>query len=601
MAVTTAKGWTKALGGVHGGIVKISVILALVYFFAFLLPRSFEAADYRQFPLIGSRILVWCLAQAHLMFAAFVLGVPIFVLIAEVMGVALKNPRYDKLAKEFTRLLAMSYTLTALLGGCLLVALVTLYPKVVSHLSKVFEPTWGLYVAIIFCEALFAYTYWYTWDLLQGPKKKYHLFIGVMVNLLGLIILMITSAWVGYTMTPAGVEVVAGTLVVNSRPEAFFNFAWNPLNIHRLIANVCFGGAIVAAYAGFRFLAATSDEERAEFDWMGYIGSFIAVAAFVFLPFAGYYLGLELYAYSSQMGVSMMGGSFAQLWIIQAILIGALFLAINLYLWLAMERIPGGERYKKFQFPVLCILALGLAVWATPHSIIATFAEMKAMGSAHHPKLGVLGVMSAKNTAVNLMILATFLTFMLYRRGNKQTASPLALPGNIVQCVALAAAGGVILGIGIYGYQVPAQIRVELSKFQPLAVGVFMVVFLGIEVVIYRGATSLGEIRWGKIPRLSQYVLFFLAVSFSWLMALMGYIRSGIRQYWHVYQVMQDTSPGAYLPTHGFATQVVSFVVLIFFLGVSLVFGLAMRSERRETAAAAAAAAEAEQQEQATT
>ena len=87
----------------------------------FLLPRAFEAADYRHFPVIGSRVIVWALAQSHLMFAAFVLGVPIFVLIAEVMGVALKSERYDGLAKEFTRLLAMSYTITATLGGLLLV------------------------------------------------------------------------------------------------------------------------------------------------------------------------------------------------------------------------------------------------------------------------------------------------------------------------------------------------------------------------------------------------------------------------------------------------------------------------------------------------
>ena len=63
-------GWPKALAGVRGGIVKISLILAAVYVLVFLLPRAFDAADYRHFPLIGSRVLVWCLAQAHLMFAA---------------------------------------------------------------------------------------------------------------------------------------------------------------------------------------------------------------------------------------------------------------------------------------------------------------------------------------------------------------------------------------------------------------------------------------------------------------------------------------------------------------------------------------------------
>ena len=81
---------------------------------------------------------------------------------------------------------------------------------------------------------------------------------------------------------------------------------------------------------------------------------------------------------------------------------------------------------------------------------------------------------------------------------------------------------------------------------------------------------------------MSQYVLFFLAVSFTWLMGLMGYIRSGIRQYWHVYQVMKDTSEGAFIPSHGFATTVISIIVLVFFLFVSMVFALAMRSELQE-------------------
>ena len=164
-------GWTKALSGVRSGIVKISLILVVVYIVAFLLPRAFEAADYRHFPVIGSRVLVWCIAEAHLMFAAFVLGVPIFVYITEIAGVFMKSEEFDDLAKEFTRLLAMSYTITATLGGLLLVALVTLYPKFVVHMEKVFEPTWAFYIAVIFSESLFAYLYFYTWDLLQGSLK----------------------------------------------------------------------------------------------------------------------------------------------------------------------------------------------------------------------------------------------------------------------------------------------------------------------------------------------------------------------------------------------------------------------------------------------
>jgi cytochrome bd-type quinol oxidase subunit 1 len=174
-----AKNWPGVLGGVRGGILKVSLILTGVYLLVWLLPQAFEAADYRHFPVIGSRVLVWCLAQGHLLFAAFVLGVPIFALIAEVLGVVTKSERYDGLAKDFTRLLAMSYTITATLGALLLVALVALYPRFVAHMEKVFDPTWGFYVAVIFGEALFAYLYWYSWDLLQGPRKRWHILLGV--------------------------------------------------------------------------------------------------------------------------------------------------------------------------------------------------------------------------------------------------------------------------------------------------------------------------------------------------------------------------------------------------------------------------------------
>jgi cytochrome bd-type quinol oxidase subunit 1 len=571
-------------GGVRKGLAKVSFILVATYVAIQLAGHLLHPADYRAFPVIGSRTFVWVIAEWHLMFAAFVLGVPIFVLITEVLGVVGKNRRYDDLAKEFTRLLAVSYTLTAVLGAVLLVSLFALYPRFLAHLSLVFKPSWFWYVLLILFEACFAYLYWYSWEPLRN-RKGWHIFLGVMVNALGLAILVVTSAWVGYTMTPQGVEGRDLGITVVSRWKAALNYALAPLTIHRFIANICFGGAVAGAYAAFRFLCARTDEERARFDWMGYVGSFIAVAAFIPLPFAGYYFGTEIYHYSQQMGVSMMGGSFAQLWYIQAILIGSLFLGFNLYLWLAMGRIPGGERYRRFQVLVLAVIATGFAVWATPHSILATVSEMRAMGGAHHPKLGVLGVMSAKNTAVNMMILFTFLNFMLYRRGNKRSVTSWARAGNAAQGLGLLAAAGVVVGYGVYGYFVPAAVRIGFAVYQVLSVLGCMILFLAVEIPMYRRAESLGEIRWGHMPRRSQYVLFFLAITFTWLMGLMGYIRSGIRQYWHVYGVMRDTSAGAFIPTHGQATLTVSLIVLLFFLMVAAVFALALRSERREAPA----------------
>jgi hypothetical protein len=383
-------------------------------------------------------------------------------------------------------------------------------------------------------------------------------------------------------MSPAGID-DAGNLT--NLWAAINNPTWMPINIHRLLANVAFGGSIAAAYAAVRFLNAKTDEEKARFDWMGYIGSFIAIGAFIPLPFAGYWLGREIYQFSEQMGVSMMGGSFAWLWILQAMLIGGLFLASNFYLWLGMGRIPGAERYVKFQIPMMILLTIGFIVWATPRSIIASGAEMSAMGGSHHPFLGLFGVMAAKNTAVNLMILTTFFSFMLYRRGNRIPTVSWATTGKIVQALVIAAAAGVVLGYGIYSYYVPSNIRIGFSVYQVGAVLSAMAVFVAIDIPLLKGAKEIGAIRWGQIPARAQYALFFLAISFTWLMGLMGYIRSGIRQYWHIYGRVADESANAYTMMHGHATIIVSIITVTFFLLVSVVFWMASRNDGKEQTA----------------
>ncbi|KAB2851030.1 MAG: hypothetical protein F9K44_02975 [Hyphomicrobiaceae bacterium] len=568
-----------ALRGTYKGVVKISLLLAATYVVAHALSHYLEPADYRSIPLGGNRIAVWIVAELHLMFAAFVLGVPIFALITEVVAVVTKERRYDELAREFTKLLAMAYTMTAVLGAVLLVLMIVLYPKLSLYLHRLFKPTWLLYVALILGEVVVAYLYWYTWDLLQGSLKRWHLLLGVLVNVLGTALLFVADIWVTFMMSPAGID-EAGNLT--SLWAAINNHTWMPINVHRLLANVAFGGAIAAAYAAVRFLAATSEEERARFDWMGYVGSFIAIAAFIPLPFAGYWLGREIYQFSEQMGVSMMGGGFSWLWILQAMLIGSLFFAANFYLWLGMERIPGAERYVTLQLPMMLVLTLGFVVWATPRSIIASGAEMAAMGGSHHPFLGLFGVMAAKNTAVNLMILATFLSFMLYRRGNRVAVVAWAAVGKLMQSLAIAAAAAVVIGYGVYSYYVPSNVRIGFSLYQVAAVLAAMALFTAIDIPLLRGSREIGAIRWGAIAPRAQYALLFLAVTFTWLMGLMGYIRSGIRQYWHVYGRVMDESASAYTMSHGRATLIISAIVILFFLMVAGVFAMAARHGRHE-------------------
>jgi hypothetical protein len=58
------------------------------------------------------------------------------------------------------------------------------------------------------------------------------------------------------------------------------------------------------------------------------------------------------------------------------------------------------------------------------------------------------------------------------------------------------------------------------------------------------------------------------------MMGLMGYIRSSVRLFWHVNEVMRDNSPWAYTHTIGFAANVISFNVLFFWISIMFVFWL---------------------------
>ncbi len=525
---------------------------------------------YRAFPYMGSRTVVWMAAQLHLLFAAFVLGVPIFAVITEYIGYRTKDLRYDRLAKDFTKLLVTAFSVTAIFGAVLLFLLIQLYPKFSAYWTEVFHKSMGFYALLFFFEAFSFYLYWYTWDMLMA-RKRLHLAIGVLLNVFGTALMFIANAWATFMMSPAGVDDKGQVL---NMWEAFANHTWMPLNIHRMIANVSFGGAVAAAYAAFRFLASQTEEEKAHYDWMGYTGNLVAIMALMTLPFAGYYFGREIYAFNQQMGITLMGGFLSWLWIIQAILIGVLFLGSNYYLWLGMGRIPGAERYRKYIKYLLIVLAIGFAVWVTPHSLVASLEEARKIGKAHHPLLGVLGVMSAKNTAVNLMILTTFLSFLLYRRGNKTPTVTWAKTGQNVQWAIFGTAAGIVIFFGIYGYYVEAIVRIGFSIYQVLAVVFTIASVLSIDIFLFRRARVTGAIEWGKIPGRAQYMLIIIALTFTWLMGLMGYARSAIRQHWHVYGIMRDTSVDAYSPSLGSAANIISLTVIIFFLFIMFIFWL---------------------------
>jgi len=529
-------------------------------------------ADYMSVGGMSSRTLVWGLAQMHLFLAAFVLAVPFFVLCIEFTGAVTKDQRYDSMAHEFMKISMAAYSFTALVGGGLAIALFLLYPTLMGYMMKVFQGQTLIYALLFLLESVCLYIYFYSWQALRhGNRKWAHMSIGLLLNTVGLTLMFVANAWASFMMSPSGVDVTGA--ITGTVWEATRNPLWNPLNLHRFLANIAYGGAIVGAYAAYRFLSSKAADVRAHYDWMGYTSNIIAIIGFLPLPFAGYWLMAEIYAYSQQMGITAMGGVLAWLFIIQAVLIGTILLAANYYLWCGLGRTDRGKLYEPYVKYIAAVMVGGFLVWVTPHSLILTPQEVQMLGGTHHKLLGPLGIMPAKNIAVNLMLVFTFLSFQMFYRSNRIATVSWAAQGNAF-VVALYVIGCLnIFAAGIYGYMTPTVYKVGASVPQVIST-LSIIVFAGIiDYFMYRGSKRT-VVNWGRMSTRSQYALFVLPVAFTWLMALMGYIRSSLRTHWHVYTVMKDNSPEAYIPTIGQAGNVITVITLAFMALILFIFWL---------------------------
>ncbi len=497
------------------GLALLALVLACSPAFAL------EPNEYRQFMGLDSRKLVWFVAQLHLFFGAFVLGVPLFAVIIEIVGWRGKDVKFDKLAYEFTSLLSVAYATTAALGGLLAFVLFTLYPTFMGYMAGIFKDIMFFYALLFFVETFCLYLYYYGWswmkdttpfaDPLQwlfkglgavvlivgvvfffggfGPEmrtdtrtfmtvlyflpvsigllivrdaKSLHVLIGIVLNVAGVAIMQLSNSWAGFMMSPAAVD--EDGALIGTVWQAFENILATPVAIHRMLGNLAFGGLVAGAYAAVKFIGAKTAEEKAHYDWMGYISNFVAICALIPLPFAGYYLGREVYSQSAVMGNNMMGGDFSWTFIMQAILVGSLFIISNYYLWSGMTRIPGADRYYKFIKWILGALIISFAVWLTPHNLPLTALEVGAMGgSQYHPTLKFLGLMPAKNAVVNLIILSTFFSFLLYRRGNKEDAVSIMAQGRLPQIVISAAGLVAVLIVGQYAITLLTMEPAELD------------------------------------------------------------------------------------------------------------------------------------------
>ena len=118
------------------------IVLGLLFCGAGLAYGQEVPAPQVDFPYSGNRTAVWVVANLHILFAAFILGAPIFVVVAEWLGYKNNDPKYDRLAKEVIKVTVILYSMTALTGGLFIFVLLGTYPDfstwLIQHFFLVF-------------------------------------------------------------------------------------------------------------------------------------------------------------------------------------------------------------------------------------------------------------------------------------------------------------------------------------------------------------------------------------------------------------------------------------------------------------------------------
>jgi cytochrome bd ubiquinol oxidase subunit I len=532
-------------------------------------PRSpvLTDADYPKpvgVPFGESRVIIWVVAQQLTYWGGFVFGALLIVTFLEFVALSVRMEstatRYDSYAREVLELIYLALPASITLGTLMLGTLILLYPGLFAYLAQLFRPILVVVSLVLVLFPLAVWLYGTTWTrMAESGHQWIHATLGLVANVFGVILLMLANAWSSFMLSPAGVDETGRFL--GNYWHLLHTATWNTSNLHRIFGNIVFAAAVVMAYTAYRSIASHDSGRKAFYDRFSFTSLVVMFFSFIPLPFEGYWLSREIYAYRQQMGITMFGGLIAWIGIILVSVIASLFLALNYYLWQRIDATQSGHFYQTYSKYVFVFLALCVIVYVTPHIMVMTPLKLKQMGGQQHQLLGNYGVESAKQAAINIITLLTAWSLLIWSWSANPKARTM-MEARLVTGAFLAAMIN-ILWLGIYGYYIPANVRVGLNL--PMWATTFMMVLL-VSVLVIRNRRDIEDesVSWGGLANRAHYTAFFLAFAVTWVMGLGGYRRSSLRLFWHVNEIVRDASPWAYTHTVGFATNVVSLNALIF-------------------------------------
>lgn len=202
--------------------------------------------------LLAARIQMEVSLAFHMIFAAFGIGIPLFMLIAEWRWLKTGQKHYLHLAKRWGKATVVLFAIGAVSGTALAFELGLLWPTFMEFAGSVIGPAFALEAFAFFVEAIFLALYLFGWNRLSPWG---HWLTGIPVALAGAassVLVVATNAWM---QNPVGLEtVLTNPEAINPVSMLFGNPMWKMMAIHSTLATYAASAFALAGIYGYHAL-----------------------------------------------------------------------------------------------------------------------------------------------------------------------------------------------------------------------------------------------------------------------------------------------------------------------------------------------------------
>lgn len=240
-------------------------------------------------PVFASRFLTVLTLSIHIIYATIGVGVPLFIMIAQWIGIKKNDEHYILMARRWARGFVVTVAVGVVTGTIIGLQLSLLWPNFMELAGQIIALPLFMEVFAFFFEAIFLGIYLYTWDRFEDQRKHLLLLIPVAVGAsMSAVFITIVNSFMN---APQGFDIVNGELV-NANPLFAMITPAMPTKIAHVLTTAFMTVAfMLAAIAAYNLIKGSNHiYHKKALNLTMKVGLIFAIASAIIGDFSGKYL-----------------------------------------------------------------------------------------------------------------------------------------------------------------------------------------------------------------------------------------------------------------------------------------------------------------------